>query len=80
MAKTERPREMPKSKDGTKRKTVRLDITQLIVDKAYGQTFSSGKRGWFGRATDPRRGNGIRLSAQFSSINLATPLGENPRY
>lgn len=55
MAKTAKAEGKPKAK------AVRLDITQLIVDAAYGKTFSSGKGGFFGKATDPRTGKRYQI-------------------
>jgi hypothetical protein len=52
-----------KADKGDKPKTpaVRLDITQLMVDSAYAKTFSSGKGGFFGKATDPRTGKRYQI-------------------
>jgi hypothetical protein len=44
-----------------KPKAQRVDVTQLIVDAAYGKTFSSGKSGFFGKATDPRTGKRYQI-------------------
>lgn len=44
-----------------KPKAQRVDVTQLIVDAAYAKTFSSGKGGFFGKATDPRTGKRYQI-------------------
>lgn len=42
-------------------KAPKLDITQLVVTAAYAKTFSSGKRGFFGKAIDPRTGQRYQI-------------------
>lgn len=37
-------------------KAQKVDITQLVVLSAYAKTFSTGKRGFFGKVLDPRTG------------------------
>ena len=39
-----------------KGKAERLDLGQLVVVAAYAKTFSTGKRGFFGKVMDPRTG------------------------
>lgn len=46
-----------------KAKTPKLDLTQLVVLAAYGKTFSSGKRGFFGKVLDPRTGQRYQIVA-----------------
>jgi hypothetical protein len=40
-----------------------MDLTQLIVLQAYGKTFSTGKRGFFGKVQDPRTGKRYQVVA-----------------
>ncbi len=54
-------KETKKAKKADKPKAVRVDITTLVVDSAYGKTFSSGKPGFFGKATDPRTGKRYQI-------------------
>ena len=44
-----------------KPKAQKVDITQLVVIAAYAKTFSSGKRGFFGKALDPRTGQRYQI-------------------
>lgn len=44
-----------------KAKAQRLDMTQLVVVAAYSKTFSSGKRGFFGKVLDPRTGQRYQI-------------------
>lgn len=50
-----------KSEKKDKPKAARLDITTLVVDNAFEKTFTSGKQGFFGKATDPRTGNRYQI-------------------
>jgi hypothetical protein len=54
MAKTTKPE--------TKVKATRLPITQLIVESAYGKTFSTGKAGFFGKVIDPSTGHRYQIT------------------
>ena len=42
--------------DNGKVKAQKLGLTQLVVVSAYGKTFASGKRGFFGKVLDPSSG------------------------
>lgn len=45
----------PKQNNGNG-KAEKADISQLVVIGAYVKTFSTGKRGWFGKVLDPATG------------------------
>jgi len=48
---------MAKQNNGNgKAKAQKLDLTQLVVLAAYAKTFSTGKRGFFGKILDPHTG------------------------
>ena len=47
--------------NGEKAKAVKVDITQLVITNAYAKTYSSGKRGFFGKALDPRTGQKYQI-------------------
>ncbi len=52
----------PNNGNGTEKvKTTKVDITQLVVIAAYGKTFSSGKRGFFGKALNPQTGQRYQI-------------------
>ena len=44
-----------------KPKAQKVDITQLVVVSAHGKTFSSGKRGFFGKVLDPQTGQRYQI-------------------
>jgi hypothetical protein len=44
-----------------KAKAVKVDVTQLVITGAYAKTFSSGKRGFFGKGIDPRTGQKYQI-------------------
>ena len=44
-----------------KPKAAKVDVTQLVITAAYAKTFSSGKRGFFGKAMDPRTGQKYQI-------------------
>jgi len=46
---------------GEKPKAAKVDITQLVITAAYGKTFSSGKRGFFGKALNPQTGQRYQI-------------------
>lgn len=52
-----------KNSGNGKAKAQKLDLTQLVVTAAYGKTFTSGKRGFFGKALDPRTGQKYQIVA-----------------
>ena len=65
-AKKEKGEQVEKEQKNTgngKAKAPKLDITQLVVVAAYGKTFSSGKRGFFGKVLDPRTGQRYQVVA-----------------
>jgi len=41
----------------TKEKAARLNIGTLVVIGAYERTFSTGKKGFFGKVMDPQTGD-----------------------
>jgi hypothetical protein len=45
-----------KNSGNGKAKAERLEMTQLVVIAAYARTFSTGKRGFFGKVLDPSTG------------------------
>ena len=47
--------------NGEKAKATKVDITQLVITNAYAKTYSSGKRGFFGKALDPRTGQKYQI-------------------
>ena len=47
--------------NGNKPRAAKVDITQLMVLNAYAKVFSSGKRGFFGKAIDPRTGDRYQI-------------------
>jgi len=51
-----------KGKD-EKKKAARLPITQLLVTAAYEKTFSTGKKGFFGKVVDPQTGKSYQVVA-----------------
>lgn len=44
-----------------KPKATKVDVTQLVILAAYAKTYSTGKRGFFGKAMDPRTGQRYQL-------------------
>ena len=42
-------------------KATKMDIGNLVVISAYGKTFSSGKRGFFGKAQDISTGKRYQI-------------------
>ena len=48
--------------NGDKPKARKLDMTQLVVLNAYERTFSSGKKGFFGKVMDPRSGTRYQVT------------------
>ena len=52
-----------------KAKAQRLDMGQLVVVAAYAKTFSSGKRGFFGKVMDPRTGQRYQV---IGAVELAS--------
>jgi hypothetical protein len=44
-----------------KEKAQKLDITQLVVLSAYGKTYSTGKRGFFGKVMDSHTGKRYQI-------------------
>ena len=56
-------KEGQKNSGNGKAKAERMDLTQLIVLQAYGKTFSTGKRGFFGKVQDPRTGKRYQVVA-----------------
>lgn len=51
----------PKGKGQGNGKAQRVDIGQLVVVSAYARTYSTGKRGWFGKVLDPRTGQRYQI-------------------
>ena len=49
------------TKETGKVKAQKVDIGQLVVVAAFGKTFSSGKRGWFGKVLDPHTGQRYQI-------------------
>lgn len=55
--------------NGEKAKAQRLDLGQLVVVAAYAKTFSTGKRGFFGKVMDPRTGQRYQI---IGAVELAS--------
>ena len=47
--------------NGAKPKAVKMDMSQLIVLGAYERTFSTGKRGFFGKVQDVHTGKRYQI-------------------
>ncbi len=59
----------PEKNKAEKKKAEKVDITQLVVLDAYAKTFSSGKRGFFGKLLDPATGKRYQL---IGAVELAS--------
>jgi hypothetical protein len=61
---------MPKNETATtpKAKAPVENITQLVVTRAWGKTFSSGKHGFFGQALNPATGKRYQI---IGAVELA---------
>jgi len=52
-----------KNSGNGKAKAERLEMAQLVVIAAYARTFSTGKRGFFGKVLDPSTGKRYQVVA-----------------
>lgn len=52
---------MPKKTDEPKAKAPKVDISQLVIMSAYGKNFSTGKKGFFGKAMNPATGQKYQI-------------------
>lgn len=57
-----------KGQDAPKARAARANVSQLVVVDAWEKTFSSGKRGFFGKVLDPATGKRYQL---IGAVELA---------
>jgi len=59
---------MKETKGKAKPKTTKVNLGQLVVLAAYEKTFSSGKKGFFGKVLDPATGQRYQVIGAVKGI------------